>query len=75
MTEIKEFKKVDRIEELGDKICKLVEYCEQGKGRIMELAALADVLSVTNRILKSYDERFKKMEEHLKDRERMMIIK
>ena len=69
----KGLQKVDKIKELGDKVCKLVEYYEQGKGRVFKLAALADVLSATNRILKSHDERFKEIEERLKDKERRMV--
>ena len=63
----KGLRKVDKIEELGNKICKFVRYYERGKGRVPELAALADVLSTISRILKSHDKRFKKLEENKKD--------
>jgi len=73
MTEIKEFKKIDEIKELGNKICRLVEYYERGKGRNLELAALADVLIVISRIFENHNKRFKKLEEQIKDRERITV--
>lgn len=73
MVEIKEFKKESKNEELGKKICQLVEYYEQRKGPVWELAALADVLFAITRILKSYDELFKGIEERLKEKERMIV--
>jgi len=74
--EIKEFKKVDKTEELGEKICRFVEYYEGDKGQnSLALAALAEILFSFRKIFRSYDERFKKLEENLKNRERMMIIK
>ena len=71
MTEsnIKNFKKEDKIEELGDKICKYVEYIAYGKkGRALELAALADILfSIREflRGLKGFEKRLKKVEAEL----------
>ncbi|MBA7549485.1 hypothetical protein ES705_41969 [subsurface metagenome] len=66
----KGLRKVDKIEELGNKICRLVEYYER------DLAALADVLMNIKEIFKSYDERFKKMEEYLehKDQNRLKYV-
>lgn len=74
MVEIKEFKKVDKIEELGNKIYRYVEYVAEGKeGRALELAALADILFSIREFLRSYDERFKKLEENLKDKDQNRI--
>lgn len=66
MTEIKDFKKVDKIEELGNKICKLVKYYERkdGYSHVLQVATLADVLITIREILKSYDRRFKELEKH-----------
>ena len=78
MTKIKILKKEDKIEELGNKICKLVKYYERkdGYSHVLQVATLADVLLTIREILKSYDERFKKMEEYLeyKDRNRLKYI-
>jgi len=64
MVEIKDFKKIDKIEELGDKICKFVGYYERKKGWSPEFAALAEILIRIKRIFKSHDEQFKKLEKH-----------
>jgi len=64
MVKIKDFKKVDKIEELGDKICKFVGYYERKKGWSPEFAALAEILIRIKRIFKSHDEQFKKLEKH-----------
>ncbi|MBA7548089.1 hypothetical protein ES705_40535 [subsurface metagenome] len=78
MTEsnIKNFKKEDKIKELGNKICRLVDYHEKRKGRFWELVAFADVSFAICRILRSHEERFKKMEEYLehKDQNRLKYI-
>lgn len=59
----KGLKKVDKIEELWNKVCKFAEYYEQGKkGRSLELAALADVLLCIREIFRSHDEQFKRLE-------------
>ena len=68
----KGLRKIDKIEELGSKICRLVKYYEKwdtysGEGQGSALAALADVLSTISRILKSHDKRFKKLEENKRD--------
>jgi len=73
MVKIKDFKEVDKIEELGNKICRFVDYHEKSEGESLALAALADVLMNIKEVFKSYDKRFKKLEEHLKDRERLTI--
>ena len=66
MAEIKDFKKIDKIKELGDKICKFVEYVAEGKGgRTLELAALTDILFNIREFLRVYDNRFKKIETEL----------
>ena len=66
MAKIKSFKEVDKIEELGNKICRLVEYYDREKGMEgWELATIADVLVSIREIFKSYDERFKKLEAEL----------
>ena len=76
MTKIKGFRKVDKIEELGNKICKFVEYHEGNKGQnLLALAALAEILFNIREILISYDERFKRLEESLKDKERRVVNK
>jgi len=75
MTKIKILEEKDKIKDLGNKICRLVRYYEKGKGQNLALAALADVLMNIKEVFKSYDERFKKLEEHLKEKERMMVIK
>jgi len=75
MVKIKDFKEVDEIEELGNKICKFVGYYEQEKGRNVLIAALGEILIRIKRILKVYDKRFEKLEEHLKDKERVIINK
>lgn len=62
MTEIKILKEKDKIKELGDKICRLVDYHEHRKGRFWELVALADVLFAIVRILRDYEKRFKELE-------------
>lgn len=64
MVNIKDFKKIDEIEELGNKICKLVGYYEREKGWSPEFAALAEILIHIKRIFKSHDEQFKKLEKH-----------
>lgn len=61
-TKIRSLKEEDKFKYLGNKICKFVRYCEQGKGRVPELAALADVLFSVKEILRIYDERFKELE-------------
>lgn len=68
MVEIKDFKKIDKIENLGNKICKFVKYYEEEKGQILKLAALADILLNIKEVFKSYDTRFKKLEGHLKEK-------
>ena len=76
MTKILILKKEDKIKDLGNKICKFVEYHEGDKGQnILALAAIAEILFSIREILKSYDERFKKLEELLKEKERMMVNK
>jgi hypothetical protein len=75
MVNIKDFKKIDKIEELGNKICRFTENYERRKGRSLELATLVDVLFGISKIFKSHDKRFKKLEEYLKDKKRMMVIK
>lgn len=62
MAKIRSLKEEDKFKELGNKICKFVRYYEQGKGRVPELAALADVLFSVKEILRIYDERFKELE-------------
>jgi len=57
-------KEIDKIKELGNKICRLVDYHEHSKGRFWELVALADVLFAINRILRIYDKRIKELEGH-----------
>jgi len=65
MANIKDFKKIDRIEELGNKICKFAEYYAKEKGpKVLALAALADILFNFREIFRSYDKRFKELEEH-----------
>jgi len=64
MVKIKDSKKIDKIEELGDKICKFVRYYERKKGWSPEFAALAEILIRIKRIFKSHDEQFKKLEKH-----------
>ena len=76
MTRIRIFKEEDKIEELGNKICKFVEYHEGDRGQnILALAALAEILFNIREIFKSYDERFEKLEECLKEKERMIVNK
>ncbi len=76
MAKIRSLKKEDKIKDLGDKICKYVEYIADGKkGRVLELAALADILFSIREFLRVYDKRFKEFEESLKDKERRMVIK
>ena len=77
MPKINILKKEDKCKNLGDKICRFVEYHEL-KNRyapILQLAALADILVSIKEIFRSYDKRFEKLEEHLKDKERMMVNK
>ncbi|GAI19513.1 unnamed protein product, partial [marine sediment metagenome] len=62
----------DKIEKLGNKICRLVKYYEKSKGQNLALAALADVLLGIKEVFRSYDKRFKKLEESLKDKERII---
>jgi len=75
MTELRISKKVDKTEELGKKICRLVDFHEHRKGRFWEWVALIDVLFAINRILGSHDERIKELEERLKEKERMEVNK
>ncbi|MBA7534343.1 hypothetical protein ES705_26589 [subsurface metagenome] len=63
MTKIKSLKKEDKIEELGNKICKYVEYIADGKkGRALELAALADILFSIKGIFRRYEKRITELE-------------
>jgi len=64
----KGLQKIDKIKDLGDKICRFVNYYEKNKGQNSELAALADTLLSIKEIFKSHDEKFKKLEEHLKEK-------
>lgn len=75
MTKIKILKEEDKIKDLGNKICRLVNYYEKGKGQSLALAALADVLLEIKEVFKSYDKRFKKLEEYLKKKEKMIVNK
>jgi len=63
-TKLKNFKEEDRIKDLGDKICRLVYYYEKGKGRNLELAALASIFISIKEIFKIYDKKFKELEEN-----------
>lgn len=66
MAKIKSFKKGDKIKDLGDKICRYVEYVAEGKkGRALELAALTDILFSIREFLRVYNERLKKVEAKL----------
>jgi len=65
MTNNKIFKKEDKIEDLGYRICRFVDYYDKDIGRIPELAALGDALFCIKEILKSYDKRFKRIEDEL----------
>lgn len=66
MVKIKSLKKGDEIKDLGDKICKYVEYIEDGKkGRTLGLAALTEILFNIREFLRIYDNRFKKIETEL----------
>lgn len=65
MAKIKSFDKEDKIKDLGNKICKFVEYHEGNKGQnLLALAALAEILFSIREIFKSYDEQFKELEKH-----------
>jgi len=64
MIKIRVLREEDKIEELGKKICRLVDYHEHRKGRFWEWVALIDVLFAICRILKSYDKRIKELEGH-----------
>lgn len=65
MTKINLLRKEDKIEKLGNKICKYVEYVAEGKkGRALELAALADILFSIREIFRIYGERFKELEKY-----------
>lgn len=63
----KGLRKVDEIEELGNKICKFVGQYERKKGWSPEFAALAEILIRIKRVLKSHDKQFKKLEGNKKD--------
>lgn len=63
MVKIKILEEEDRIKELGDKICKYVEYVADGKkGRALELAALADVLFSIREFFRRYEKRLTELE-------------
>ena len=65
MTKIRILKEEDKIKDLGIKICRFAKYYEKGeRERRLELAALADILISIKEIFKSYDKKFKKLEEH-----------
>jgi len=68
MTKILILKEEDKIKNLGDKVCRFVNYYEKSEGRSLALAALADVLLNIKEVFKNYDVRFKKLEEHLKEK-------
>ena len=68
MTKILTLKKEDRIKDLGDKVCRFVNYYEKSEGQSLALAALADVLLNIKEVFKNYDARFKKLEEYLKEK-------
>ena len=40
MAKIKDFRKIDKIEELGNKIVKFVKYYEEEKDQILKLTAM-----------------------------------
>lgn len=62
MAKIRSLKKMDETEDLGDKICRFVNYYEKNKGQSLELAALADILISIKKIFRSYNEKFEKLE-------------
>lgn len=74
MAKIESFEKEDKIKDLGDKICRLANYYEKGKGRNLKLAVLADVLFSIKEIFKSHDGKFERLEKRLKDKEKAATI-
>ena len=61
----KGLRKIDKTENLGNKICKFVDYYgKEGGQKILTIAALTDVLFSIREIFKMYDERIKKLEKY-----------
>ena len=76
MTESRSLKEEDKFKELGNKICKFVDYYgKEGGQKILSIAALTDVLFSIKGIFKMYDERIKELEKFVNATEKLVELK